>query len=421
MPTLPFLTVSSPNRREFLSTIGAGAVAGIGWQTPPSWSRVVRQLAPDAPPFSGDFLFTPGVVYLTTATMGPCSRHVVEETTRAWYQMETIPSIMGSKAAPLLTAVERVRQQGADLLGCTVDEVVVTKSTTDGMNMIAQGLRLTSGQRVLISDQEHDGGTSGWKYLAKRDGIRIDIVSIPIGVNDAAAIVASFAAAITPDTRVISVSDVLTSTGLRMPIAELSALAKSRGILCVVDGAQAAGGVKVDVKALGCHAYATSGHKWLMGPKGTGLLYLAKGTEEIIVPMQLQGGRACYSASTGVGNFPGIAGLGVAIQALATSGIAAVDRHNLRIRNRFYDELQQLPKVTVVSAPPGPLASQLITFKLPDSVDSQLMTKTLHDKYKVVVKMVPKQWLNGIRLSPHVFNTEAEVDLVIWALRTELE
>ncbi len=87
-------------------------------------------------------------------------------------------------------------------------------------------------------------------------------------------------------------SHVITTTGLRMPIREIAALARSRGVLCVVDGAQALGHVPVDVRALGCDAYAACGHKWLLGPKGTGLLYISKDAEDRIQPVQRRGSNA---------------------------------------------------------------------------------------------------------------------------------
>src|SRR4029079_2413333 len=124
--------------------------------------------------------------------------------------------------------------------------------------------------RVLTTDVEHEGGSVCWSYLKRRRGISIDVVSIAPGDFGTRAIIGRFEKAITDHTKVISVSHVITSTGLRMPIAEIAALAKSRGVLCVVDGAQAVGGIDVDVKKLGCHAYVATGHKWLMGPKGTG-------------------------------------------------------------------------------------------------------------------------------------------------------
>jgi selenocysteine lyase/cysteine desulfurase len=105
---------------------------------------------------------------------------------------------------------------------------------------------------------------------------------------------------------------------------------------------------------------------------------------------------------------------------MQAQGMASIESHNIVLRNRFYDGLQRVPKVRVVSAAPGPLATPLITFTLPPDIDSQTLTGTLRDKHRVIVRMVPKEWLNGIRLSPHIFNTEREVDAVLGILRSEL-
>ena len=117
-----------------------------------------------------------------------------------------------------------------------------------------------------------------------------------------------------------------------MPIREIAALARSRGALCVVDGAQALGHVPVDVRALGCDAYAACGHKWLLGPKGTGLLYISKDAEDRIQPVQREDGRRVVAHSTGIGSLPLIAGLGVAIEAAQTRGAAAIERRILELR-----------------------------------------------------------------------------------------
>ena len=121
----------------------------------------------------------------------------------------------------------------------------------------------------------------GGQYLARQHGVQLDGVPVPRGKVDAEALRSAMAKGMRTGTPVICVSHVLSSTGLRMPIAELQALARSRGVLCAVDGAQAVGAVRVTVRELGCHAYAASGHKWLLGPKGTGLLFLAKDTQAV--------------------------------------------------------------------------------------------------------------------------------------------
>jgi selenocysteine lyase/cysteine desulfurase len=288
------------------------------------------------------------------------------------------------------------------------------------MNWVAGGLGLTAGDHVLTTDQEHPGGRVGWDHVARRHGVSIDSVAIPPGENDAQAILDRFARGMTPRTRVLSFSHLLTSTGLRMPVAELSALARAQGAIAVVDGAQAAGGIHVDVKALGCHVYATSGHKWLLGPKGTGLLYLSDELGSRVDPISLQAGRAGYSDSSGVCNMPGVIGLGAAIDYLSSIGMAQVEAHNLALRNRLQESLGSLPKLRVVSPPPGPLASPLLTYQLPDSLDATALYARLLEKHGVVVKVVPKQWLNGNRISTHLFNSGRDLDTLVGALRVEL-
>ena len=106
------------------------------------------------------------------------------------------------------------------------------------------------------------------------------------------------------------------------------------------------------------------GHKWLMGPKGTDLLYISSEADRTIQPMQLASGRAYYSDSIGVGNIPGTVGLGIAIDSRAGVGPAAVERHNVELRNHIHTGLRELRMGRVVSPAPGPLATPLVTFEL---------------------------------------------------------
>ena len=265
-----------------------------------------------------DFLFASELVYLQTGSLGPTPRPVLERTIAAWKELELNPSFYGYGAHE--HAMDDVRATAARFLGCKTEELVLTRCTTDGMNTVAQGLTFAAGDRVLTTDQEHPGGRHCWDYVARRYAVGLDIVSIPPGENDAQAIVDRFAKAITPRTRVLSFSHLLSSTGLRMPVAQLSALARSHGCLAIVDGAQAVGGIPVDVKALGCHVYATSGHKWLLGPKGTGLLYLSEELGDRVDSMSIAANRSAYNDGTGVTSIPSVLGLGAAVEYVSTHG-----------------------------------------------------------------------------------------------------
>jgi selenocysteine lyase/cysteine desulfurase len=203
-----------------------------------------------------------------------------------------------------------------------------------------------------------------------------------------------------------------------MPIAEIADLAKNRGILTVVDGAQAVGGIEVDVKKLRCDAYVSTGHKWLMGPKGTGFLYIGKDASSSIQPIQRENGFRFVVGSTGIGSFPLVVGLGAAVEAMQKRGMSSVEKRIIQLRDRAYSDLATIPKIQLVSPPPGPLATALVAFKLPDSVKSGAFRQVLLEKRRIVIKVTGK-WFNGNRISPHIFNSERDIDNAIHAIRSE--
>lgn len=411
----------SSSRREFLGSLAALSAAGLA--QPELWPKEHTGYFPRAAAAPelvapGDFTFAPGLVYLQTGSLGPTPRPVMQRAVDAWRELELNPAAYGYGEHE--QAMEGVRAKAATFIGCATDELVLTRCTTEGINWVAQGLTFAPGDRVLTTDQEHPGGRVGWNHVARRQGVALDVVVIPPGENDAQAIVDRFTKQITPRTRVLSFSHVLTSTGFRMPVAELSALARRRGCIAVVDGAQAAGGVEVNVKALGCHAYATSGHKWLMAPKGTGLLYLSAELGKTIDPIALESGRAAYSDSSGVCSIPSVLGLGAAVDYLTTAGVARTEKHNLALRDRLFVALADVPKLRVLSAAPGPLTSPLLSFSLPAGIESGELHQRLRKNHNIEVKVVPGNWFNGNRISTHLFNTEQDVDALVVALKKEL-
>jgi selenocysteine lyase/cysteine desulfurase len=411
------------DRRSFLASLGASAAVGLAWggcatpeprpAMPRAGARELRGLIP-----ADDLLIDPGLAYVQTGSLGPTPRPVMDRTIAVWRELERDPTALGYGA--LEQGMETVRAKAAALLGCGVHELVITTSTTEGINWVAQGVSLADGDRILTTDQEHPGGRVGWDFVAKRYGAAIDVVQIPVGENDAAAIVERFTKLVTPKTRVLSFSHVLTSTGLRMPVAELAALARRAGAISVVDGAQAVGGIAVDVKQLGCDVYATSGHKWLLGPKGTGLLYLSDALGDRLELIALQDGRAVYTHSAGVCSIPSVHGLGAAIDYITALGIARVEAYDLALRDYAYAALSKLPPLHLLSVPDGPLASPLVTYAVPASVDAWALSDALRAKHQVEVKGVPREWLNGNRVSTHAFNDERDIDRLVAALRAEL-
>jgi selenocysteine lyase/cysteine desulfurase len=383
-------------------------------------------LAPAVPALAGgaaassEYGFAPGLAYLNTASLGPTPRRIRDAMDAAWTELETNPVRMAYGDGALLAETDLARAQVGALLACGADELLLTRSTTDAMNIVAAATRLSEGDRVVTTDQEHEGGTYCWTNLGRRRGVAVDVIPIAPTDRDSAAIVARFAAALRPTTRVISVSHVISATGHLMPVVEIAALARAKGVVCVVDGAQAWGQIPVDVKAIGCHAYATTGHKWMMGPKGCGVLYLSPDAAGAIEPVQLEDGHRFVSNATGVGCLPLAVGLGVAAEAMRKRDVAQVRAHNIALRDRAYAGIARLG-LKLASAPPGDsMGTALVAAYLPDRMDSKAFRQAMHDRHKVVVKMAEKRWFNGFRLSPHLFNTEDDIDRALAAIRVEL-
>ena len=408
-------------RRNFLGDLSATTAGGLLINTISPFSSVNAQtnsLLSDQK-LKNEYLITAGITYLNTGTLGPCRRDTIQESMKAWEELESLPvKFYGKFGAESLA--EKTRTTAARFLGCDISEILITSSTTNGMNAVAQGLRLKAGDRILTTDQEHGGGLLCWNYYAKYYGVAIDIINIPPGENNAEAILTRINENIRKETRIISVSHIFSSTGLRTPVAEISSLARSKGIICIVDGAQAVGAIRVNVKELGCHAYATSGHKWLMGPKGTGLLYLSKEVQNIIRPMQFEESYNTYNDSNGVVNLANILGLGKAIEYLESVGITKVEEHNLSLRKRLYDKLSDMTTLKIISPAEGPLASPMLASLLPDTIERSSFVRMLLDKHKISIRPTHKQWFNGIRFSMHIFNTEKELDYAADVLHKEL-
>ena len=367
---------------------------------------------------SNDYMLTPGLVYLNTGSLGPTPRSIFNAVMKVWTELETNPVAMSYGNGAVHALVDKTRAAVASLIKCSADDVLLTRSTTNAMNIAALGIDLSRGDRVLTTDSEHEGGSACWKYLEKRLGIGVDRVVIAPEDHDVTRIVERFASAIKQETKVISVSHVNFATGLRMPVREIVALAKAKSILTIVDGAQAIGNIDVDVKSIGCDAYAAPGHKWLMAPKGTGFLYINKDAASKIQPVEWTDAKTYVAGSAGMGSLPLVAGLGASIEAAQKRGIATSEAANLRLRNRAYEGLKKIAKVQVVSAPPGPLATALVTFRLPDAVNHTAFSTAMRSKHKVILRGIPR--LKGMRLSPHIFNTEADIDAALKAIASEL-
>lgn len=219
--------------------------------------------------------------YLNTGTIGATPKPVLEAMTGHLeeYARHIARVDWSNGGIDIITGYfphDSIRKKLGKLMNAEHTELALTKNAHMGMNFMASGLELKAGDEVIQTNKEHTGGRSGWDMIAKRYGIVVKQIEIETPIPDPAYILDLIEKQITPKTKVIAIPHILSVPGDILPVKEICNLARTKGILTVIDGAQAIGHIPIDVKDMGCDAYFTSPHKWLLAPAGSGVLYIHK-------------------------------------------------------------------------------------------------------------------------------------------------
>lgn len=326
-----------------------------------------------------------------------------------------------------------VKQSAAHILGCTHEEIAYTKNTTEGVNIICNGLPLKPGDEVITSTHEHVGNTITWLARQKRDGIVIKVFEP--STDSAQENIDRIQQLITSKTRVLSISHVTTSIGQILPVHEIGKLAQKYRLWYFIDGAQSAGMLPVNISEIGCHAYATCGHKWLIGPKGTGLLYVCKDMLERIEakwvgaysnfgPFDMTSGEFQFNPTSqryeyGTVSTPLFVGLGASVDFLLNIGTKNIWKRIHYLASYLIKGLNNL-EVEVLSPQDQAEHSAMITFQIKD-MDSKKLQSFLKRNYKLRTRSIYEGGLDAIRISLHIYNSIAEVEKIITGIRVAKE
>ncbi len=222
-------------------------------------------------------------VYLNTGTAGPLPRAALDALiTETHHDFQRGRADIIAYERVLATFAE-LRAAFARLLGVASDEIAITHHTSEGMNIGSWGLNWQRGDELLITNLEHEGGLLPAYAVGQRFGVDVRVAELGLG-DDPDAVLTALDQAITPRTRLLSISHVSWSSGVCLPLAEIVALAHRRGVLVLVDGAQSAGAMPLDLHASGVDLYAVPGQKWLCGPEGIGALYVRRDRITLLRP-----------------------------------------------------------------------------------------------------------------------------------------
>lgn len=363
------------------------------------------------------FLLSPRGVYFNTGTIGASPRPVVDAVVEHLRAFETVFEARGFDGAAL-------RRTTAALVGAPPQTLVFTRNTTESMNYVANGLDLAPGDEILMTTHEHVGGLCPWQLVARRRRLVLTQFPLPVPATSARQVLDAWRERITPRTKVLMISHIVFTNGLIQPLRELCTLARERGIITAVDGAHGPGLLPLDLAASGCDFYCASPHKWLLAPKGSGLLYIAEPWLDRLWPTIASGGWDDLSIKgerfdhKGTLNESLLVGYQAAVDFNAVIGQDRIWARCRELAERLYAGLARIEGVQLTSPADAALRAPLISFTVAGWTTDDLI-RALWEQGPVRVRHVAEYDYHWVRMSTHVYNTPEEVDRVL-GIVTEL-
>ena len=368
------------------------------------------------------------MVYTNTGWSGPSPLSVAKAVREHLdYEMEqgpTTPEVLESGRVVQVGLREAV----ARLINASTEEVCLTENTTEGLNIVVNGLPWSEGDEIITCDLEHSSVLVPSYYQQRRHGVVVKV--LPIATDEAQdGILGKIEEALTERTRLVFLSHIEYSCGLRMPVKKIRKLTRDRGILMLLDGAQTAGHISLDMKDIDCDFYSIPGQKWLLGYEGTGALYVRKDMIPRLEPVKVAGRASLtyeepyrFEANTdSIDKFlitsssaPLRAGMLESIRFIQEIGVAEIEGRNLDLATSLKQALREIPGVKVLSPRDRQTSSGLVSFSI-DGMDPQVVAASLWDRHRIVARSVA--YPPGIRVSLHFFNTEEEVSKVVEAVQ----
>jgi isopenicillin-N epimerase len=423
------------NRRSFLARLAAGAAAIAAYPQRSSAAVLDPPAIPRIPngelsvefwdELRSEFLIPREEAFFNTGTLGSSPRVVLDAVVQHMTHVDRDIAHWDYKPDhenyftgyyPELG----VRTKIAKLINATPQEIALTQNATFGMNFIANGLELKPGDEIIIDEGGHPGGRCGWELRDKRYGPHLKYVKIPVPPKDPAQLISLYENATTPQTRVWAFPHLTSVNAIRFPVNELCRRARERGIFTVVDGAQTVGHLAIDVHAMGCDAFYSSPHKWLLAPKGTGFLYVRAESLPRVWGTVVSGEWDNYKDGAfrlmqyGTGNLSLLIGLEKAIDFHMAIGSARVQERIIGLADRLRAGLQKIERA-VINSPLHPELRSATTVWALTGVPAIDLQDRLWNEARVRVRSMGDPL--GVRQCCHIYNSEAEVDRTLATVR----
>jgi isopenicillin-N epimerase len=369
------------------------------------------------------FLLRDGITYLNFGAFGACPKPIFERYQQ--YQLELEQEPVRFITGNGLQYLKQSREALAAFLNCHADDVVYVTNPSYAVNIIAKSFPFEKGDEVLTTNLEYGACDRTWSYYSGKKGAKYVKQKIKFPLQSKEDFIEQFFKGLTSKTKIVFISQITSSTGLRLPVEEICAIAKQKGLLTFVDGAHAPGQIPVDLNALQADFYTGACHKWMLTPKGSSFLYVTKELQSMCDPLLISWGYNSakpshsqfldYHQLQGTRDFSAFLTIPTAIDFMKENNWPAVADNCRRITLSNADRFCNLLKATPLTYSNDyfivQLCSTLIKTKQPEQLH-----QLLFDKYKIEIPIMVHEDMILLRYSIQGFNTQEDLDVLYHAL-----
>lgn len=415
-------------RREFSGALVLGGYAALFARSGQAFEGTPLRATPAKPDegfwtdVKSQFLVPREVAVLNAANLCPASSSVIEAVMNS---RDLDHDLSPQNRTRMHDAREDTRRALAEFLRVTPDEIVITRNTSESNNLVSSGLDLKPGDEVLVFADNHPSNLRAWQEKAKRFSWTVKVIEQPNPHPGPEYFVDAFVKAVTPKTRILTFTHLTSTVGDVMPARELCAAARERGVLTLVDGAQSFGLMDVDLKDMQPDFYSGSAHKWMCGPKEAGVLLVRKDVQ------------ARLSASV-ISAYPGAVGISKVVEGMGqrddttiisfaealrfqtSLGRRAIEARSRELGQALIRGLREVKGVKVWTSADPTRSHSVVSFD-PAGLDPEKLQLSLYAKDRIVCAVRGGADRPGLRFSPHLYNTQAEVDRALQAVRRAVQ
>ena len=337
-------------------------------------------------------------------------KHVCEINYQGAYYMRTVQ----------FDNKKRIASKLASLAGCSPQELIITRNTTESLDMVIAGQNWQESDEAVMAEQDYGAMLEMFKQVSKRYGVVNKIISIPNHPQSDEEIVELYSKAITPKTKLLMVCQLINITGQILPVKKICDMAHSKNVKVMVDGAHAFAHIKFKISDLNCDYYGCSLHKWLSAPLGAGILYVNKEEIKNIWPIFAESERDINDIArlNHTGTNPVHTDLAIenALDFYAKIGVERKEARLRYLQNYWTSKVREIPNVILNTPKQSHRSCAIANVGIKNSSPSQLC-QTLLEKYKIYTVAIDYANVHGCRITPNIYTSTKELDVLVEALK----